>query len=69
MKNKKINSKLKDKNKKSNSKHLVWLSFFFSVSGCECTAGTGRLGVNRKDDVTMSPITVTTEGLFAPPAR
>ena len=43
--------------------------FFFAVSRCECTAGTGRLGVNRKDDVTMLPVTVTTEGLFAPPAR
>ncbi|XP_020609187.1 putative cuticle collagen 155 [Orbicella faveolata] len=39
------------------------------ISRCECTAGTGRLAVNMKDDVTMSPITVTTEGLFAPPAR
>lgn len=39
------------------------------ISRCECTAGTGRLGVNRKDDVTMLPVTVTTEGLFAPPAR
>jgi len=45
------------------------MAVFFVVSRCECTAGTSRLGVNKKDEVTMSPITVTTEGLFATPAR